>query len=334
MNPTSPPKDRTADARAGLIMARLSGADDSIRLPADEKNLDLFRRWVRSELIVDPRATNRTSASSVSIVPLHSGVTRYFTLLGNQPAYGRFICELLARHDTGLNFHILENLSERFDESTDGDPVNAIIGIALDSENTSSKERRFRRIESHQQQVLAIEHASLFQRQIESALAYSTVVRRKTLVDWLYSLTTLFVATYFLRMARASRSYARWIENVFAGVTEPWGKSVDDPEFAPSMPYAHRDENHAQLLKQLPLFTSQIAVAQAFVQAADAESAPDRSDLEALGDAVTAITATVDAAEVFRSVVTFIRRSKRTLEDGGCLPRRRETLFRWPARLK
>ena len=151
-------------------------------------------------------------------------MARYFQLPGNPPGYGRFICELLARDDSGLDFALLDALRSRFDE--EGDPVTQLVHAALDGSDAGSDasphQPRFRTIEASGQQVWAVEHALLYQRQVESVLDYASVISRRTLVDWLYALTTLFMATYLLRMARAAESYSAWIESRFRRVQDGW----------------------------------------------------------------------------------------------------------------
>lgn len=298
--------DVTADGRAELILAGMRARPTKIRLPDDPRKVELIRRWIRTELVVEPRQSNRASGDAVSIVPLHSCVARYFELPGRPPAYGRFICELLARTEDGsMEYGLLDNLSQLFGNSG-SDPVARLLEAALgpDERAAVDSERRFRRelgASRSERLVWCSAHGASFRRQVASVLAYRDAVGRKTFVEWLYAVFSFFVSTYLLRMAQAAESYSAWLEGLFAGEKSSWGKALESPEFAPRIGYGRRNASHSALLKRFPSFTSVIVMARHFAEAAGSDVSP-RGDLDRLGSAVLDSLARVDARSVFEDL--------------------------------
>jgi hypothetical protein len=293
---------RSADATSDFILERMGGHPDRFRLPEDARKQQLIRRWIRADLVVDPRQTNRTTEDAVSIVPLHAAVANYFDPPGQPPAYGRFACELLARVDGDLELTLLERLAAYLGDAGT-DPVARLLEGALGDGHGPAGEPQFRTLAARDDQrlVWSSAHARGFREQIDSALAYRRSVSRRTFVAWLYSLVTFFLSTYFLRTATVAEAYARWLEGVFGGDRTPWTRTVDDDAFAPRIPYACRDESHARILKRFPGYTSQVVIAERFAELV-ASAKPSQGDLGAAGVAVVGAVTRIDAEEVFRLV--------------------------------
>lgn len=290
---------RSADETTDFILERIRGRADRFRLPEDARKQQLIHRWIRADLVVDPRQTNRTSEDAVSIVPLHAAVANYFDPPGQPPAYGRFACELLARADGGLDLTLLERLAA-FLGNAGSDPVARLLEGALGDADAVGDPKFYTLPAGDDQRfVWSAAHARAFQEQVRSVLAFRDAVSRRTFVAWLYSIVTFFLSTYFLRMATAAEAFARWLEGVFAGDRSEWTRSLDDEAFAPRIPYACRDESHARLLKRFPGFTSQVVIAQRFAELVGI-ALPPRGHLGAAGAAITEAVELVDAEAVFR----------------------------------
>ena len=275
----------TADARVELLLSRLNAAQDLVRMPSSTEELDLLRRWMRSELVVGPKASNSTETSATSIVPLHLSVARFFAPPGNPPNYGRFISDLLSVGPHEADLSLLEQLRECL-SGPGGDYVSQVVSAAFATDN-SGAEPPFRDLASTQTWVWAVEHAGRFQTQVTNALRYAETVSRRTLIEWLYALVTFFVATYLLRMARFAEAYAFWLEGRLATDIEPaiWVSDADSPDYAPGLWYGHSDETHARLMKRLPQFTSEAAIGRALASALVGQEI-DETDLARIGQII------------------------------------------------
>jgi hypothetical protein len=298
------PEVLSSATAVNLIMSRLAERMERFRLSPDPHKRELIGRWIAAELVVHPAQTNRTAGDAVSFLPLHSSIALHVTPAGQSPAYGRFISELLSRQAELFDFHLMEELSTVFGSSSD-DFVTDILASALQEEGTSGSEP-YRSLEregtnSHRL-VWSVEHARRFQDQIQSLLDYQSVVSRKTFLTWLYAVIAFFLATYFLRMANAAESYADWLEAVTNGSQDQWLASLDDPRFAPAIPYGRRNESHARLLKRLPAYTSEVQLAQVFCDGTGLERGGP-GDLAQLGEALREGAANGTVAEVFGALV-------------------------------
>lgn len=297
------PTARTSEEAANFFVEQMQKRRQSFRLPTDTTKLEVLKQWIRSELVVDSRTSNRRQNDKVSIVPLHATVAEHFFPSGNPPAYGRFIAEMLARENGNIDQRLLRELSEFFDAQGD-EPVPRIIAAALDGGADQRLSRRFESmLDPNDRLVWSASHGRLFREQVTSALALanSGMVSRQTFVNWFYALIAFFVATYFLRMAYAAESFAAWLERCFDGERQPWSKSIDSAAFAPRLPYCRREETHARLLKRFPANTSEIAIATQFAQLCDKwnPTAPNARDPLLISNAVIAATSAVDAKEIF-----------------------------------
>jgi hypothetical protein len=288
---------------AELILEEARKKTSHFRLPEQgTPKSRLVREWIQSELMVESAATNRQAGSDASVVPLHTEIARRFEVPGNPPAYGRFLCEMLARTPSGLDWTLVERLAQFF--ASDGsDPIARLLGLALGEEGQDNTPRYQRdAVEYREQRVFAVGHAQRFQRKLASVLQYRERVSRRTMLEWLYSLITYFLATYFLRMALAAEAYALQLEEAFEGRPFRWDRSLDDEDFLPEIPYSRRDETHARLMKQFPSATSEIGIARCFLGITSAENA-NEGDLRAVGAAVEECCGQVDAEEVFRRAI-------------------------------
>jgi hypothetical protein len=133
---------------------------------------------------------------------------------------------------------------------------------------------------------------------MRSLMRYRKSVARRTLLDWTYALIGFFGATYFLRMAAAAESYLGAVETTLAGGGFQWDRNMDDARFAPTIPYAHRDTNHARLMKRLPALTAELQVARAFARATQGES-NDHLSAADLGATLSAAVRGISADRVF-----------------------------------
>lgn len=300
------PGDLSADGRADLVLDGMRARPTRFRLPDDPRKLELVRRWIRTDLIVEPRQSNRASGDAVSIIPLHSSVASHFQPPGQPPAYGRFICELLARTDQGsLDYALLDELGQVFGQSG-ADPVARLLEAALSVENQANVRQGLRyrhelEAKGGERLVWCVTHGAAFRRQVRSVLAFRDTVGRRTFVEWLYAIFSFFVSTYFLRMAQAAEDYANWLEGLFAGSRSAWGKTVESAEFAPRIPYARRNESHSVLLKRLPSFTSVTVMARHFAEGAGCDVLRS-GDLEQLGAGVVESLGKVNGPLVLRQL--------------------------------
>lgn len=295
----------TADRTADFVMERLADQPDRFRLTENLGKRELIHRWIRADLVVEPRQSNRTSDNTVSIVPLHTSVANYFEPPNSTPGYGRFICELLSRRGDETSLDLLQELNEVL-SSSGNDLVALVLEEALATDDESHVgDPKFRTFLGWEEprMVWSESHAAAFQRQVSSVLSFQTVLSRRTFVAWLYSIITYFLATYFLRTATAAEAYAKWLVQAFEGNNSRWTKSVDDIEFSPRIPYGCRDETHATLLKRFPGNTSLINIAQGY---ADLVGFPigRNQNLTTIGDTILEAIRESDSTAVFGELAT------------------------------
>lgn len=252
---------------ADLIIGEVQSRSLVFAAPTDEAKLALLRRWIRAEIVVTPRHSNVDAKQAASVMPLHTVVGESFDPPGQAPAYGRFLCECLSRDREGeIRPELLNDLRSFFGDAGK-DYIATLLRDALSGAGSDSGPRYMTLLESGQpRRVWSPSHTALFQEKVRSALQLQHRVARRTMLDWLYALIAFFSATYFLRMANAATAFSVALEEAYASRTSRWTADIDDPRFAPTIPYGRRDEEHGRTMKQFPAATSQFIFAQRLVE--------------------------------------------------------------------
>lgn len=255
---------------AGISHFIMTAADHrqlKIVMPRERAKRGLLERWIQAELVIEPTQA-RTALRSVR--PLHTVIGECFEPTdSSQPNYGKFLSELLSRTPDGLNLSLLGQLSDFFG-SAGTDQVARLLQDALGPEGGPEADPQYVRLSESDQQVWCVGHAVAFQHRVRSVLAYKDLVSRRVLLEWLYCIITLYVSTYFLRMAMAAEALAADLERAAVGEEVTWSPDVlEAAQYKPRIPYGRQDESHARLFKQFPASTSQIRISRKFVELAD-----------------------------------------------------------------
>jgi hypothetical protein len=288
---------RGAEGKTRYIFEHIDSNEDAFKVTADASKRKLIRDWIRSELIVDPRATNRTTTDAVSVLPLHLSIADHFEVPGQPPAYGRLISELLATNSDGYDFALLDSLVDLFADAG-SDPVAKILQEALGSQSEGIP--RYKSLASGaQRMVCERSHARRFQDQVSTVLRFRERISRRGIVTWLYAVLTFFLSTYFIRMAKAAAAYEQWLADTFAGAPLPWEKSLSDNAFSPAIPYGHRNESHASLMKRFPGSCSQAILARRFAELSGYSSGKTLPEISR--DILQAVGAS-DASSIFEEL--------------------------------
>lgn len=295
--------DQTTD-RFGALLSSLEAGRQGLELPADDTRRDLVFRWLREELVRGERASNRRDSSEAkhSLIPLHLAVAeRFGRPAGNLPAYGAFLYDMLSLGRDSVKVEGLLSRVWSFFDDSEGDPLAAVLELALrEGEDEPFQPTSWPLPKSRL--VRCPTHAEQFQKDVVNALRFKGVSRRTMLV-WLYSLFTFYLATYFLRMSLAAERCSQALAASLKG---------EDVEYQPcnrcnlnplgpstgsccsnrySIILGERNYDHARLLKRYPYYTSQWQVAKSFL--------PDNS------------LRGVDEAKALELVLSSLRRAAR-----------------------
>jgi len=299
--------ERTRDRFGALRLAMESGTP-GLELPSDESKRDLVFRWLREELVREERTSNRRQSgdAAYSLTPLHLAVAeRFGRPVGNIPAYGALLYEMLSIcRETGQEGQLVGRVWAFFNQS-EGDPLAAVLELALRAPAVGMRPS-IRWPRSNAKLVRCPSHAEQFQRDVQTVLRFK--VSRRTMLVWLYSLFTFYLATYFLRMAIASERCSRALEASLKGRSESY-RPCDRCQLDPSAsltsngcsnPFSiilgERNHDHARLLKRYPFHTSEWQVARSF--------APDKS-LDGM-----------DEAEALRALMAFLYDASKNDSEG------------------
>jgi hypothetical protein len=274
---------QSASGIAEFVMDAADRRPLRVVMPRDRAKRDLLERWMQAELVIEPSQTNKSSTAKRSVRPLHIVVGECFEPPDtSQPNYGKFVSELLSRSSQGLEMSLLSELAGFFG-SAGGDHVARLLQDVLGPESGPPAVPQYERLSESDRQVWCVNHAIAFQNKVRSVLAYKELVSRRVLLEWLYCIITLYLSTYFLRMAAAAEACAASLEAAACGADPGWAlDSLETDAYVPSIPYGRQDESHARLLKQFPAATSQIRLTRKFVEIADGrEYAPSELSLVA-----------------------------------------------------
>lgn len=255
---TIPAGAEDAASKAQEILVAMTERSDRFRVPKRPEDRDLIADWIRQELLVESRASNRLARDAASLVPMHLAVGQRFVPRSNPPDYGGVLCELLTDDSGGDDGSLLLDALHDFMATGRGDIVAQVLEGTLwipTDRLPRYKESRARR------RVLCRSHGRQMQQAIASLLEYRDAIARRTFVHWLFALVDFYLATYFLRMSISAEYFGNRVEAIATGTDVP-GEAGDweDDAFQPRLAYGRNNPEHARLLKRYPYYTSTLLI--------------------------------------------------------------------------
>lgn len=255
---SSDPQEDAALKAAQEILDAMTERSDRFRVPNRPEDRDLILEWVRQELLVESRASNRLARDAASLIPMHLSVGQRFEPRSNPPDYGGILCELLVNDSgNGDDKNLLDALNQFMARGT-GD----IVAQVLEGTLWIPTDRAPRYAEmGGRRRVLCRGHGLRMQEALQSLLDYKDVIARRTFVHWLFALIDFHLATYFLRMSISAEYFGSRIEAIATGHAIA-DESLDweDERFMPRLAYGRNNPEHARLLKRYPYYTSTLLI--------------------------------------------------------------------------
>lgn len=301
----APPSEPLATAsdgesKAEFLVAQMRRHAQYFRLPSREDDLALIKQWIRNEILVESRATNRLSEDPASVVPVHLAVGQSFIPRSNPPDYGALLAALLSVDAVGSpDWTLLESLQAFFSDAGDDVVARLLQGTLWQA---SDRSPRYRGVDASRM-VAAKTHAATFQTTLRSVLAYRETVGRRTFVNWLFALVDFFLATYVLRMAHSAEYFATRIEEIISG-SDPVEelKQWDHIDFQPILVYGRENPEHPRLLKRFPSFTSTLLLIRALCGHVLERPPPGTFDLAAFESHVRDLSGHPDLQDLLRAL--------------------------------
>jgi hypothetical protein len=265
----------SADQVGTEIVDRIMSRPDRFRINGNSVDVDLLKLWVGNELLVPNRASNRRSAPTFSIKPLHLAIGHSTAIDQSLPNYGALLCDLLMWRDADNNdTTVLKKLTAYFGTGADDLVAKLLEGVMWSGSTDPAY------YESHVVPgdfVRSKAHSAMFRDTIVQLMKYSETASRRTMVNWLYSIMVFFLATYVLRLASASASFSTQISDLLSGNTsgDSWD-GWDSELYAPRLDYDRKNLEHSPLLKLYPLHTSTLLLVSRIHEAFFSESLDTR----------------------------------------------------------
>lgn len=246
-----------ASKAQGLLDAMIDRSE-RFRVPNRPEDRDLILEWIRQELLVESRASNRLARDAASLIPMHLSVGQRFVPRSNPPDYGGILCELLMDDTADDSSRVLLDALNEFMASGSGDIVAQVmegtLWIPTDRPPRYTEMRARRRI-------FCRSHGLQMQQAVRSLLEYKDAIARRTFVNWLFALIDFYLATYFLRMSMSAEYFCSRVEVIATGGDVSTAiASWEDESFQPRLAYGRNNPEHARLLKRYPYYTSSLLI--------------------------------------------------------------------------